>query len=116
PEGLPALRFDPKKDLAFDYGPPLSGHANGLVLTAYDRQGNAYQREVYYSIGGGFVVTETELQKAAGGMRGSKQHPIPYPFTTAAEMLRMGHASGKTIAQMKRANEEAVHGPELDAK
>lgn len=116
PEGLPALRFDPDKDLVFDYGPPLSGHANGLVLTACDRQGNAYQREVYYSIGGGFVVTETELQRAAGGMRVSMQHAIPYPFATAAEMLRMGEDSGKTIAQMKRANEEAVYGSQLDAR
>jgi hypothetical protein len=34
PEGLPALRFDPDRDLVFDYGPPLPGHANGLVLIA----------------------------------------------------------------------------------
>lgn len=66
PQGLPALRFDPDRDLVFDYGPPLPGHANGLVLIACDRQGNTYHREVYYSIGGGFVVTETELQRSAG--------------------------------------------------
>ncbi|UXT20632.1 L-serine ammonia-lyase [Agrobacterium tumefaciens] len=116
PQGLPALRFDPDRDLVFDYGPPLPGHANGLVLIACDRQGNTYHREVYYSIGGGFVVTETELQRSAGGLSAGKQQPVPYPFSTAAEMLRMGRASGKTIAQMKRANEEVVYGAELDAR
>ncbi|MCZ4071923.1 L-serine ammonia-lyase [Agrobacterium sp. LMR679] len=116
PAGLPALRFDPDRDLVFDYGPPLPGHANGLVLIACDRQGNTYHREVYYSIGGGFVVTETELQRSAGGLSAGKQQPVPYPFSTAAEMLRMGRASGKTIAQMKRANEEVVYGAELDAR
>ncbi|MFJ1311615.1 L-serine ammonia-lyase [Agrobacterium sp. P15N1-A] len=116
PQGLPALRFDPDRDLVFDYGPPLPGHANGLVLIACDRQGNTYHREVYYSIGGGFVVTETELQRSAGGLSAVKQQPVPYPFSTAAEMLRMGRASGKTIAQMKRANEEVVYGAELDAR
>ncbi|RWH97210.1 MAG: L-serine ammonia-lyase [Mesorhizobium sp.] len=116
PEGLPALRFDPGKDLLFDYGPALPGHANGLVLSAHDHQGNTYQREVYYSVGGGFVVTETELQRTAGGMQTVELQTVPYPFGTAAEMLRMGSASGKTIAQMKRANEEAIHGPELDSK
>jgi L-serine dehydratase len=116
PEGLPALRFDPDRDLVFDYGPPLPGHANGLVLIACDRQGNTYHREVYYSIGGGFVVTETELQRSAGGLSAGKQQPVPFPFSTAAGMLRMGRASGKTIAQMKRANEEVVYGPELDAR
>jgi len=35
---------------------------------------------------------------------------VPYPFASAAEMLRMGQASGLSIAAMKRANEEAVHG------
>lgn len=116
PEGLPPLHFDPDKDLVFDYGPSLPGHANGLILSARDRHGNTYHREVYYSIGGGFVVTETELQRAASGVRVGKQQPVPYPFDTAAEMLRMGRASGKTIAQMKRANEEAIYGDELDAR
>lgn len=49
-------------------------------------------------------------------MSAGKQQPVPYPFSTAAEMLRMGRASGKTIAQMKRANEEVVYGAELDAR
>ena len=30
---------------------------------------------------------------------------VPYPFSTAKEMLEMGKASGLTIAEMKRANE-----------
>lgn len=116
PQGLPALRFNPDTNLVFDYGPPLPGHANGLILSAVDRHGNTYHREVYYSVGGGFVVTETELQKAAAGRGAAKQQPVPYPFSTADEMLRMGRMSGKTIAQMKRANEEVVHGSELDAR
>ena len=35
PEELGELRFDPSKDLVFDYGPPLDGHPNGLILSAY---------------------------------------------------------------------------------
>ena len=30
--GLGPLAFDPDKDVVFDYGPPLPGHANGMVL------------------------------------------------------------------------------------
>ncbi len=30
---------------------------------------------------------------------------VPYPFSTAAEMLEMGKASGLSVAEMKRANE-----------
>ncbi|WP_308916108.1 L-serine ammonia-lyase [Jannaschia sp. LMIT008] len=116
PPDLPPLAFDPDTDLAFDWGPPLEGHANGLVLRAFDAQGNLALEETYYSIGGGFVVTAAEHRtppdlhdaKAAAG--------YPHPFGTAAEMLAMGEASGLTVAQMKRANEAVAHPASLDAR
>ena len=102
PPGLPVLRFDPETDLAFDYGPPLPGHANGMRLMATDAQGDIIMQEVFYSIGGGFVMTEAEL---AAGKNTDEGAPVPYPFKTAVEMLEMAETSGKTIAQMKTANE-----------
>jgi len=104
PPGLPELSFCSKDDLIFDFGPPLPGHANGLVLVATDAQGDVVLRETYYSIGGGFVVTEAEL---AAQDSARDDIVIPYPFKTAADMLRMAETSGKTIAEMKRANELA---------
>ncbi|MEL7091517.1 MAG: L-serine ammonia-lyase [Pseudomonadota bacterium] len=101
-DGLPALAFNPKTDLVFDYDTPLPGHANGMTLMATDSQGDVILRQVFYSIGGGFVVTEEEL---AAGVTTDEGAPVPYPFKSAAEMLQMAEASGKTIAQMKRANE-----------
>ena len=102
PAGLPRLRFDPSADLLFDYGPPLPGHANGLKLHGTDAQGDVIISETYYSIGGGFVLTEAEL---AAGRDTDDGPPVPYPFKTAAEMLEMAAASGLSIAGMKRANE-----------
>ncbi|CUX82938.1 MAG: FeS-dependent single chain form L-serine dehydratase SdaA [Roseibaca calidilacus] len=106
-DGLGTLRFDPATDLMFDYGPPLPGHANGLRLMATDAQGDIIAQETYYSIGGGFVVTEAEL----GAKPPAPAAAFPHPFATAAEMLEMARASGKSIAQMKRANELAMMGP-----
>ena len=102
--GLPPLHFDPASDLAFDYGPALAGHANGMILKATDAQGDVILEETYYSIGGGFVLTAAE-QAEAGGSKSKARADVPYPFETAAEMLEMAKASGLTIAQMKRANE-----------
>ena len=67
PPDLPPLRFDPDRDLVFDYGPPLPGHANGMILRAFDTAGQLYLEETYYSIGGGFVATARELESAAQG-------------------------------------------------
>jgi L-serine dehydratase len=103
-EGLPPLRFDPAKDLTFDYGPALPGHANGMILRATDAQGDVILQETYYSIGGGFVLTDTE-QSEARSAKSSARADVPYPFETAAEMLAMAKTSGLSIAQMKLANE-----------
>ena len=67
PDGFDTLRFNPKEDLLFDYGPALPGHANGMILHATDAQGDTIISQTYYSIGGGFVLTEEEL--AAGKKR-----------------------------------------------
>jgi L-serine dehydratase len=104
PPGLPELAFDPAHDLTFDYGPALAGHANGMILRATDAQGDVILQETYYSIGGGFVLTEAELQ---AGEAAKPKAAVPYPFETAAEMLEMAKASGKSIARMKRENERA---------
>ena len=106
-EGLGQLQFDPARDLAFDYDTQLTGHANGMVLMATDGQGDVTLRQVFYSIGGGFVMTEEELR---AGLATDEGDPVPFPFKTAAEMLEMSKASGKSIAQMKRANEVSRNG------
>ena len=104
PPDLPEMGFDPDRDLVFDYGPPLPGHANGMVLRATDAQGDVLMQETYYSIGGGFVLTEAELADSQGA-RAKARADIPYPFETGDEMLRMARQSGQSIAQMKRVNE-----------
>ncbi|WFU38090.1 L-serine ammonia-lyase [Bradyrhizobium sp. CB82] len=112
--GLGLLLFDPDNGVIFDYGPPLPGHANGMVLRAFDAAGNLHLAETYYSIGGGFVLTEHEMKGAS--LRGHDAKTTrPYPFATAAEMLAMGEASGLPIAAMKRANETAGGRSTLDA-
>jgi len=120
PKGLGELEFDPERDLIFDYGPPLEDHANGLGLRAFDTLGNLYHAETYYSVGGGFVMTEAELRRDREGeavpLRDEDQAlDFPYPFSTAKEMLTMGAASGKSVAEMRRANEAVIHGDALDA-
>jgi L-serine dehydratase len=104
PPGLPPLGFDPARDLAFDYGPPLPGHANGMVLQAFDAGGNLHLQETYYSIGGGFVVTARELARPPSDAGGA---PVPYPFRSAAELLAAAGATGLGIAGLQRRNELA---------
>ena len=104
------VAFDPTHDVIFDYGPALPGHANGMVFTLWDGAGKSVFSETYYSIGGGFVQTEKERLESKGqdAAAAKPRLLVPYPFSTAREMLDMGKASGLTIAHMKRANETVL--------
>jgi L-serine dehydratase len=104
PPGLAPLAFDPVRDLVFDYGPALPGHANGMVIEALDAQGDVILQETYYSIGGGFVLSAAEAAAVTDRALVAPS-PVPFPFRTAAEMLQMAHGAGLSIAQMKRRNE-----------
>jgi L-serine dehydratase len=115
PAGHPGYDFQPKTDLVFDRKQPLPGHANGMSLSAFDKDGRLLLKRIYYSIGGGFVVTDTELE-AMRATRTVSADRVPYPFASARQMLEMARASGLSIAEMKRANELTKMSPEaLDA-
>ena len=99
------LSFDPDTDVIFDYGPPLPLHANGMTFRLIGGDGRLVDEFVYYSIGGGFVVTEAELSRTRNVREDMKLLDVPYPFASATQMLEMGRESGQTIAEMKLANE-----------
>ena len=100
------INFDFEKDIILDFEAPLPEHTNGLVIAAYDDKGDVLANETYFSIGGGFVVTKANL--AEGGATANTSNPeVPFPFHDAKEMLAMGKAGNKTIAEMKYANEVA---------
>ncbi|TJX46772.1 MAG: L-serine ammonia-lyase, partial [Mesorhizobium sp.] len=116
PPGHPSYHFDPATDLVLDRKTPLTGHANGMAFHAYDAGGRLLLKRIYYSIGGGFVVSEEELQRMkVKGSVTTEGKKVPYPFKNAVEMLKMAAKSGLSIADMKRTNEETqMSREELD--
>ncbi|MBU1566285.1 MAG: L-serine ammonia-lyase [Proteobacteria bacterium] len=108
PPGFQPFHFDPNSDLIFDFGPPLPGHANGMRFFAFDKDGAELLQQTYFSIGGGFVVLEEDLDAAGQEMPLPAQPTVPYPFASADEMLAVGRAKGISIAEMKRANETTI--------
>lgn len=114
PPRLEPLQFDPDRDLRFDYDHALPGHANGMTLSATDAQGDVIFHQIYYSIGGGFVMTDEELARRHDEDRSDASSSVPFPFATAQQMLNMAEASGKSIARMKEENELCFRSrPEL---
>jgi L-serine dehydratase len=100
--GKQAIAFCETKHLQFHWR-SLPYHPNGMCFTACDRTGNEIAQKVYYSVGGGFVVN----QEAAGADRIQEDKtPLPYPFTTAAQLLELCQSHGLSISQVMLENEK----------
>ncbi|WP_127142397.1 L-serine ammonia-lyase [Pelagibacterium montanilacus] len=109
---LPAgetARLDPDADIVLDKKTRMDAHPNAMRFALLSPEGDVLAEQVSYSVGGGFVRSAAEMD--AGEAPAAPDQPaIPYPFSSAGEMLSMGEASGLSIAAMKRANECARSG------
>lgn len=88
------------EDLIFLQKELLPKHTNGMRLTAYDLNNQPLIAQVYYSIGGGFIVTEEDFDTAS-----LEKNTLPYPFETANELLEHCNNNQLTIAQLMMENE-----------
>jgi L-serine dehydratase len=100
--GGPAVAFDEEKHLLFLRKESLPQHPNGMRFTARDADGNTLVESTFFSVGGGFVVDEAE---ADADQISSDETPLPYPYKTGDDLLRMAAESRLSISQMTLANE-----------
>ena len=112
------LQFSPDNDIIFDYDEAMALHPNGMRFYALEANGDVIFQEDYYSVGGGFVQTAKEMGDSQNfAPVNPLLQAVPYPFSSAKEMLEMGEKSGLSIAQMKRENELTHYQEtELDGK
>jgi L-serine dehydratase len=102
--GKHEIAFDEKTDLVFNKRQKLPYHSNGMRFTAFATDGEVLATRDYYSVGGGFVVNHDE---AAEDRIVPDTTPLPYPFHSGDELLRLCADSGKTIAGIMLENEKA---------
>jgi len=107
--GRRAISFREADHLRFRIDKALSFHSNAMRFTAFDADNAVVARNTYYSVGGGFVLDEAE---AAQLENGPPRLRVPYPFTSAAELLRHGEEAHKRIPEMMRINELALRSPD----
>lgn len=99
------IAFHLTTDLVFHYEETLPLHANGMRFSAFDKNGAMILQQTYYSIGGGFILTEAQMQHPS-----ATEETQPYPFSTAAELLALCQQHHLSIAELMFANESALHG------
>src|SRR6201996_1358836 len=82
-------------------------HPNGMRFTVFDAAGNAIASDVFYSIGGGFILSAKELEQSASSASGAKRN-VPYPFSSGEELLRLGDEHKLSIPEILLRNEVAL--------
>ncbi|MYM58898.1 L-serine ammonia-lyase [Vibrio sp. OCN044] len=94
------IRFEYERDIIF-HTTNLPLHENGMTVTAYDSSGSQLKMETYYSIGGGFILTADELENGSS----DESVEVPFPFTSAEQMLEMAEKKGLSLGGMILQNE-----------
>ncbi len=104
--GSHPVAWNEKDDLLFYRHQALPFHANGMKLAAWDAAGALLAERTYYSVGGGFVITD---EVAQDGERQKRLAPdtttLPIPFHSGDELLQRCREHGLSIAGVMRVNE-----------
>jgi L-serine dehydratase len=108
--GLNYLPFDFNRSIRFNNN-FLPFHSNGMCFTAILEDGSENQ-EVYYSIGGGFIVQEQNDQSAIE-IKNDKVYP--YPIEKATQLSEYCKTTGWSISEIVYENEKTLRTPaEID--
>ncbi|MDP1662675.1 MAG: serine dehydratase beta chain, partial [Phycisphaerales bacterium] len=92
--------FDHEADLLFHFDQTLPFHPNGIRFTALLSDGRLVS-QIYYSVGGGFVVQENQALTGAHAVK------LPFPGATGDAVLQHCRVNNFTLPQLVLANERA---------
>ena len=105
-DGGQRIPFNEKTDLLFHRRETLPFHANGMRFSAFNAAGELIHERCYYSVGGGFVVSD---EVAADGERQKRLLPdttvLAHPFHSGDELMALCTRLGLSIAELMRRNE-----------
>jgi L-serine dehydratase len=108
--GRRPIGFRVADQIVFHRRKSLPLHPNGMRFVATDGDGSTLLERVYYSVGGGFVVDESEPEKAH-----TSAQALPYPFKTGADLLKMCRENGLSLSTLVLENEKALR-PEHEVR
>ncbi|MEH6577083.1 MAG: L-serine ammonia-lyase [Amphritea sp.] len=100
------IPFVQEEHLPFNFGESLPKHPNGMRFQAFDAAGIVLHDSIFYSVGGGFVLSDAE---ADTDKKAEPAFKLPYHFNTGVELLELCEEHGMTIAELVQKNELHWH-------
>jgi L-serine dehydratase len=105
------IRFDLADDIILHRTKKERFHSNAMAFRALDSGGAVVAERTFYSIGGGFVLDDTQVS-GDDIVVAPDQTSVRYPFRTGDELLAHAAATGLRISDIVMANEMAWHTEE----
>ncbi|AKL27230.1 TPA: L-serine ammonia-lyase [Klebsiella pneumoniae] len=109
------LRLNNHHPIVFDYHhdviflqESLPYHPNAMTFTVWGQQAEIYSNTLY-SIGGGFIVSQQQTQE--GGLVNDKTR-LPYPFSSADELLHLCKTHRLSVSNLMMENEKCWRSEE----
>lgn len=99
--GVAPIGFAIDDDIELLGATRLAFHSNGMLFRAADAEGRVLAERQFYSVGGGFVLDEDEID----GPVTAAPMAVPHPFGSADELLARAAATGKSISALVLDNE-----------
>ncbi len=101
------IGFNEKTDLKFHRRQTLERHSNAMTFTAFDAAQMVIAAITYYSVGGGFVVTdEVASDENRQRLVAPDESALPFGFASCDELLSLCVANNLSIAALMRRNEQ----------
>ncbi len=101
--GTHAIPFDISKDLFLNRDKLLEYHSNGIHFEAFDAENQVISEETYFSVGGGFIVSQSEVNQESFP---SLERKVPFPFQTAADLMHYCKTQNTSMANIMMENEK----------
>ncbi|SIS80414.1 L-serine ammonia-lyase [Neptunomonas antarctica] len=109
--GQQLIAFTKEQHIPFHFGLSLPKHPNGLRFQAFDEAGIIIHDAIFYSVGGGFVLADSETDENGKG-NAAVTVDLKYPFENSTQLLQYAEDNGITIADVVMQNEAAWHSEE----
>jgi L-serine dehydratase len=108
--GRHRISFDVPEDLIFHKGKRLPFHSNAIRFKVYDGSEREFASQIYYSVGGGFIVTHEEAHDPFSSSPADV--PVPYAFKTCEELFQHCKNHNLKIHELMMENEKAFRSEE----
>jgi L-serine dehydratase len=101
-----SIKFSFVNDLVLYKNKSLPFHPNSIRLTIYENKTILFTK-VYYSIGGGEIISEDQITKDI-----KEERDLPYIYSNAKELLQLCNKNSISISELIFENEKAYKSKE----